>query len=136
MDKQAIAERLQLLATDDTKRSKAARLREIIEDVERALAAGARRADVLATLRAHGLEMSLSTFETTLKRLRAQRGRGPAVTPATPPVAATLSRPAAATGATAGDALDPTLGRDGLDRIIQSKPDLVALARYANRSPK
>ena len=70
MDKKAIAERLRALASDDNKRSKAARLRDVIDDVEFALAAGLTRSSVLEELAAHGLEMTLATFDTTLKRIR------------------------------------------------------------------
>ena len=43
MDKKAVSERLRALASDDQKRSKAARLRDVIDDVETALAAGVSR---------------------------------------------------------------------------------------------
>ena len=62
MDKKAIAERLRALASDDNKRSKAARLRDVIDDVEFALAAGVTRSSVLEELAAHGFEMTLATF--------------------------------------------------------------------------
>lgn len=75
MDRKAIAERLRALASDDKKRSKAARLRDVIDDVEAALAAGVSRASVVEELSKHGLEMTLATFETTLKRIRQKRGK-------------------------------------------------------------
>ena len=75
MDRKAIAERLRALASDDKKRSKAARLRDVIDDVEAALAAGVPRASVVEELTKHGLEMTLATFETTLKRIRQKRGK-------------------------------------------------------------
>ncbi len=136
MDKKAVAACLRTLATDDVKRSKAAQLRDVLDEVERALAAGARRADVLATLQEHGLAMSLSTFETTLKRLRAKRRR------ALPLNTAQL----------AGAVLAPTVIREkhfpaliegsrpsshdpaDLDRIANSPPDLATLAKHAKRS--
>ncbi|MDB5728374.1 MAG: hypothetical protein JWQ00_1579, partial [Noviherbaspirillum sp.] len=77
MDKQVASERLRALASDDKKRSKAARLRDVIDDVEAALSSVISRADVVAELAALGLEMSLPTFETTLKRVRQKRGKAP-----------------------------------------------------------
>lgn len=75
MDRKAIAERLRALASDDKKRSKAARLRDVIDDVEAALAAGVTRACVVDELAAQGLQMSVATFETTLRRIRQKRGK-------------------------------------------------------------
>ena len=56
---------------NDPTRSKAARLRAVLPAVEAALAAGTSRTRVLETLRAHGLEMTLAVFNTTMRRLRA-----------------------------------------------------------------
>jgi hypothetical protein len=139
MDKQSVAERLRALATDDQRRSKAARLRDVLDDVEMALAAGARRADVLAELEAQGLRMSLSTFETTLKRLRANRRREPAARRPTHTYGVTLRASAEATVLIAGQAkAEPQPSHDpaDLDRIIATQPDLTALARLAKRSKK
>jgi hypothetical protein len=138
MDKKAVAERLQALAKADENRSKAARLRDILEDVEMALAAGAKRIDVLAELEAQGLRMSLATFETTLKRLRAKRRQ------TATPSSATSNRTTCSTWITA---TSPVLGQAttkpqpshdpaDLDRIIATRPDLAALARLAKRSRK
>lgn len=139
MDKATIEECLQTLATNNQRRSKAARLRDVLDLVEMTLAAGVRRTDVLAALEAHGLHMSLSTFETTLKRLRAKRRREPlplhapqrceAIPPAL--VVATISIPNHVRP-------EPQPSHDpaDLDRIIATRPDLTALARLAKRSRK
>ncbi|MBJ7262242.1 MAG: hypothetical protein JHC61_00185 [Burkholderiaceae bacterium] len=73
MDKKAITERLRALSSDSNKRSKTARLRDIIDEVEAALSAGVPQSLVVDELAAHGLEMTLATFGTTLKRIRKKR---------------------------------------------------------------
>ena len=75
MNKKAIAERLRELAFSDTNRSKAARLRDVFEDIELALEAGVSRSVVVDELAKHGLQMSLTTFETTLRRIRKKNGK-------------------------------------------------------------
>lgn len=138
MDRKAIAERLRALASDDKKRSKAARLRDVIDDVEAALAAGVPRASVVEELMNHGLEMTLATFETTLKRIRQKRGK-PSITAAksaSPP-----GQPPKPTTALPVDETEPEAKRTGLgshnpadlDKIIGNKPDLAALAKLAKR---
>lgn len=137
MDKQAVVERLMALATSDQTQSKAARLREVLADVEAALAAGARRCDVVAALEAGGLGMSLSTFETTLKRLRAKRAGIPVKSVQVQPSMA--SRPSLSTLLAAQADPAPELARQAshdptdLDRIITTQPDLNALAKLAKR---
>ncbi|MEJ7806874.1 MAG: hypothetical protein WKG03_13260 [Telluria sp.] len=74
MNKDTLTAELLCLAQaspDDPTRSKAARLRAVLPEVEAALAAGTSRARVLETLHAHGLEMTHAVFNTTLRRLRA-----------------------------------------------------------------
>jgi hypothetical protein len=138
MDKKTVAERLQALAAADEKRSKAARLRDVLEDVEMALAAGAKRIDVLAELEAQGLRMSLATFETTLKRLRAKQRQ--TATPSPAALERTTSSTRTATTSPAPDQAktkpQPSHDPVDLDRIIATQPDLAALARLAKRSKK
>jgi hypothetical protein len=137
MDKQVASERLRALASDDKKRSKAARLRDVIDDVEAALSAGISRADVVAELAALDLEMSLATFGTTLTRLRQKRGKTPStrVVPVGQVIAQEQQPQEAAS--TAGASADITASAAGshdprdLDKIIGDKPDLNALARLA-----
>jgi len=54
-------------------RSETARLREVLDDVEAALSAGASHAAVLETLHAQGFTLTASSFESTLARLRKER---------------------------------------------------------------
>jgi hypothetical protein len=75
VDKEKVSAALRELAAEyaGTPRSEAARLREGLDDVEAALAAGASHAAVLATLHAQGFTLTPLSFESTLARLR--RGR-------------------------------------------------------------
>lgn len=142
MDKKLASERLRALASNDQNRSKAARLRDVIDDVEAVLAAGVTRADVVAELGALGLEMSLATFETTLKRLRQKRGKALSARTVPTGLAPTLHRQSHEAAATAGSsaAASASAGRShdpaDLDKIIGDKPDLHALARLAKRNKK
>ncbi len=63
----------------DIKRSKTARLRAVLPDIETALQSGIPHGAILETLKRHGLDMSISTFSTTLQRLRKEtkEGRAP-----------------------------------------------------------
>ena len=54
-------------------RSETSQLREILDDVEHALNAGASHAEVLRTLHDHGFTMTKKSFESTLYRLRKER---------------------------------------------------------------
>lgn len=138
MDRAAIAERLRALASDDKKRSKAARLRDVIDDVEAALRAGVSRSSVVEELAAQGLVMTLSTFETTVKRIRKQRGAS---------LNATSKHPRQTTGqvqeqnttplvVTAETEVSGSHDPAALDAIIASKPDLAALAKHAKTKRK
>ena len=75
MTKKTLIEQLEALASDDAERSKAARLRDIIDAVEASLAAGVTRASVVKKLSENGLEMTLGTFNTELHRIRKKRGK-------------------------------------------------------------
>ena len=81
MNREALAAKLRTLAQSDEARSKTARLRDVIEDVETALAAGVSRERIVQELGRHGLEMSLATFAGTLRRLRKRRRTSPALPP-------------------------------------------------------
>ena len=138
MDKKAIAERLRALASDDSKRSKAARLRDVIDDVEFALAAGVTRSSVLEELAAHGLEMTLATFDTTLKRIRQKRNKT-SITSLKPQGQPTKPREAPPVEETETESVSSVVGSHNpadLDKIIGSKPDLEALAKLAKRTKK
>ena len=132
MDKILVAERLSALASNDQCRPMAARLRDVVDHVEAALAAGVPRARVLAELKALGLNMSLATFETTLRRIRA-RSRRAAHTASSP------NSPARSSASMAEPTPESVLSSNGthrpadLDQIMGSSPDLAALAKFAKR---
>ena len=73
MTKDSVADVLRALATGDKSRSETARLRDIVDEVEAALAAGVSRAAVLDTLNAQGFTMTLKSFESALYRIRKKR---------------------------------------------------------------
>ena len=75
MSKKILVEQLSVLASDDTKRSKAARLRDIIDEVEATLATGITRAEVVKKLSENGLEMALATFNAELQKIRKKKGK-------------------------------------------------------------
>ena len=64
---------LRSLREDSSRKSETARLRAIFDDVEAALKSGARREDVLETLRAKGFTMNINGFKTMLQRIRRER---------------------------------------------------------------
>jgi len=137
MDRNAIVERLRTLAADDKKRSKAARLRDIIDDVETALAAGVPHSAVVEELAKHGLEMSLATFNTNLRRIRQKRNTAATMTtkqPFPPSLPSTQRNYESDDLAKATN--DKSHNPTDLDKIIGSKPDLAALAKLAKRTKK
>lgn len=75
VDKEKVSAALRDLAAEHarTPRSQTARLREVLDDLEAALTAGASHAAVLATLHAQGFSFTLRSFESTLARLRKER---------------------------------------------------------------
>lgn len=73
MNGNEIDKRLRALACDDKRRSKIARLREVFDGVEAALAAGVSQANVLSELSQAGLSMPMATFKSALQRIRKQR---------------------------------------------------------------
>ncbi len=73
MTKNSVADVLRALATGDKSRSETARLRDIVDEVEAALAAGVSRAAVLQALNDQGFTMTLKSFESALYRIRKKR---------------------------------------------------------------
>lgn len=73
MDSIKISEQLKKLATDNEKRSKSARLNDLLDDIENALKNGISRQSVIELLAENGFEISMKSFESTLARLRRKR---------------------------------------------------------------
>ena len=63
------------LATDPNRRPKISRMRDVIEEIEAALAAGITYQEVVERLGSLGLELTHPTFASYLKRIRAERSR-------------------------------------------------------------
>jgi hypothetical protein len=81
MDTAKAVSRLRSLASDSSRRSKTAVLRDVFREIETAIAAGVSQVTILDELRALGLAMSQDAFRSALRRLRAEhalsnRGRG------------------------------------------------------------
>ncbi|CAH2813089.1 MAG: hypothetical protein CBARDMAM_7403 [uncultured Caballeronia sp.] len=76
MTKTSVADVLRELAKGDKSRLETARLRDVIDEVEAALAAGVSRSAVLEALHGQGFTMTLKSFESALYRIRKQRGQG------------------------------------------------------------
>lgn len=73
MDDQNISNKLEALAKGKN-RSNTAKLREIFEQVEAALYAGALRADVYLALKGSGFSFTFESFELAIYRIRKERG--------------------------------------------------------------
>ncbi len=69
---------LKALAEGDAHRSTVARVRDVFEDIEAALAAGVSRKAILATLAEQGLPLSLKGLDNALYAIRKQRRENPA----------------------------------------------------------
>ncbi|CEI18813.1 hypothetical protein ACWJKH_00020 (plasmid) [Xanthomonas axonopodis pv. cassiae] len=85
MTKTSVADVLRELAKGDKSRSETARLRDVIDEVEAAIAAGVSRSAVLEALHGQGFTMTLKSFESALYRIRKQRGQGAVASPTAPP---------------------------------------------------
>jgi hypothetical protein len=75
MTKKTIIQELEELASDETKRSKAARLRDIFDTVEATLATGVTIKEVVKKLSDNGLDMSIGSFKNEMHRIRKKRGK-------------------------------------------------------------
>jgi hypothetical protein len=140
MDRDIIAERLRALASDDKKRSKAARFRDVIDDVEIALAAGVPRSEIIEELSKHGLEMTLATFATTLKRVREKSKKTTADHNTKPTHKPTQKTAVIAQQVTPVVELENPVESSNnpadIDKIIGSKPDLESLAKIGKRTKR
>lgn len=75
MDTGKAVSRLRSLASDSTRRSKTAVLRDVYVEIETAIEAGVSQVAILEELRMLGLEMTQPAFRSALRRLRATHGR-------------------------------------------------------------
>ncbi|MCL1574877.1 hypothetical protein [Xanthomonas nasturtii] len=143
MENQTPQEALRELASrKDAKRPKRARLRQLLPEIEAAQAAGATNAEIVETLNAQGIDMTLSAFQTALSRIRnpspSKRRQGaseatpypnPAGARGAPAGQVQATRSGAAEPATTGkpeQAEPPTHGDDGLPLTRKQQRELVA----------
>ena len=139
MSKKILVEQLRTLASDDAKRSKAARLRDVIDEVEATLAAGITRAEVVKKLSENGLEMALATFNSELQKIRKKRGK-PSVISNNQLVTKTIQPVSKPSDTEPDDDEEPPLvvshdPRD-IDAIMRSTPDLEYYAKIAREHRK
>ena len=128
MNKSA-SELLRALALDQKTRTKAARFRELMDDIEAALKAGVSQARVIEGLAESGLVMTPATFKSNLHRARLARQDGEGSRKASP-VRVDGTEP----GRLRESAVPSEHTALTLDEIMRSKPDLASLARQAARS--
>ena len=137
VEKDVVSERLRALAKDARMRSKAARLRDVVEDVEATLAAGVSRTHVLQVLKECGLDMSPATFDSALTRIRSKRGKPTAQ--AKPKADASASKAVATDTHVASKIpphLNPSYDPKAIDRILATVPDLDAYSKLAKKFAK
>lgn len=140
LDAGQASEALRELAAVATQRStKSQLLLRVLPDVEAALAAGARRSEVLQRLKDAGLQMSPATFGSALARLRKRRAHREATstpaesasvadTPPPPPTRATAHPTKASAGTTKDFAAYRAQAHD-LDALAQSHRERLRRAR-------
>ncbi|WP_193373736.1 hypothetical protein [Burkholderia sp. KJ006] len=73
-----LSAQLRALARNPDQRSQTARLRDVLPDVEAAIAAGVRHEHILNTLHNGGFTFTMSGFKQALRRLRARSDRAQA----------------------------------------------------------
>ncbi len=130
MDHKAASQNLQALACDSKMRSKTALLRDLLDQVESAFAAGVTHAAVLDSLNHDGLNMTLGTFEVTVRRLRAQKAKRSLTKSNTSPSPSPSSIPAAPPPSQGSH--DPA----DLDKIFRSVPDMNTYAKLGRERLK
>lgn len=140
MDKKAITKALRDLANDNEARSKAAQFRDLMPDIEAALAAGVSQSKVLETLNKNGLELTANTFRTFLRRARLKTATGKnARSAATPTPRLENSQDSTTeTGEpdTTPDAALKSHDPQVINNILSSTPDLNSLAKASTRGKR
>jgi len=136
--KDNLIERLKSLAKNNDKRTKASRISDVFDHIEAALAAGVSRVDILSELSSDGLNMSVSTFNTTMSRIRKRRAKVPSQTKPAQPEQAIQNK-----AQTSNDykkpnekpnKVEPSSDPADLDAIWRQTPDLAALAAHHKKT--
>lgn len=132
---------LEILKLSSKKRSKAARLDDLFDDIESAIAKGIGYEEIIILLAKHDLEFTHNSFKNTLARLRKKRSK--VVTPVQIKESNSESKPNTDNNANNAnnakedkEALARNKSSDPreLDKIFNGKHDLVALAKLAKRN--
>lgn len=133
MSQKALLEKLRDLSKKELKRSKAARLRDVISEVELALSKGVKRESIVKTLSENGLNISLKNFDTALYRYRKKQGKPNKAIASNSDNESPVSVPQTVEhmpSALSNDSHNPA----SLDAIINDTPDLTALAKQFKQS--
>ena len=125
MANSTLGDEIRKLAQDNNKRSKAARFRDIYNEVEAAIKAGVSIETIHETARNNGLDLTLESFKTNLYRTRRAIGKGKLKKEYVAPEPASDDEKQSTTR--------PTSDPAELDRIISSKPNLDELAKHAKK---
>ena len=132
MNRKDMIEKLQALTRKADNRSKAAQLRDMMDGVEAALSMGVSRKAIVDELAKNGLVMSLSTFDSIVRRHRKKQRDAPVTRPGkNHPI------PTSEANTETGDDKAPISDMSSpktLDSIINSTPDLAGYARMAKEN--
>lgn len=130
-----ISEQLRALAENDEARTKIARLRDVFDDIEAALAAGVSQSRVVKNLSDNGLVMTLGTFKSMLQRIRKER-----VKLSNAPGQSALPKKTVDTPREKNEEIENSSGKSTdpaeLDKIFSQKNDISALAKSYRRRKK
>lgn len=134
MEKATLKQEILALIEDHASRSKIARLRDVFDEIETAMAAGVKRSEILKALEKQGIKMTLATFENSLQRIRKKRKNQPQEQTKIVPVNGETEKKEQVTPVhiTHGKTSDPK----AVDAILSSNPDLLALSRHAPKGNK
>ncbi|MCC7684799.1 hypothetical protein [Janthinobacterium sp. FW305-128] len=129
MEKATLKQEILALIEDHASRSKIARLRDVFDEIETAMAAGVKRSEILKALEKQGIVMTLATFENSLQRIRKKRKNQPAEKNIMAPVNSSNEKKEQTTPVriTQEKTSDPKT----VDTILSSQPDLLALSKHA-----
>jgi hypothetical protein len=109
VDTPTIAQALLALSRSNAARTKAARLRELLPEIDAAQAAGVKHEHILETLNAHGFDLSKKSYSVMLWRLRQQAKRlGSPRTAIAPASAAAADKATPANAPSPADGTSPT----------------------------
>lgn len=122
-----IAKLIRDMANDDVHRSEAARLRDLVDEIEVAIQAGVSHASIHKILLTHGFTMQLNSFTTMLGRIRKRRRTKPATHAGNSEQSHRLPSVEASTEKDAPE----NFGPGEIAKIVKGTPDLDSYKRIA-----